>query len=64
MIHPFREGNGRTIREFVRCFALKCGYSIDWSLVNSQRLLESSIISIDKNFEPLAECLYEAIDNK
>lgn len=35
MIHPFREGNGRTIREFIRCLALKSGNTIDWSLLDS-----------------------------
>lgn len=64
MIHPFREGNGRTIREFIRCLAFKCGYVIDWSLADSQKLLKASIISVDKNFTTLADCLYESIDNK
>jgi len=64
MIHPFREGNGRTIREFIRCLALKCGYIVDWSLVDSQMLLMASIISADKNCVPLADCLYETINNK
>ena len=31
-IHPFREGNGRTIRLFLDLFALYIGYQmIDWS---------------------------------
>ncbi|WP_245742664.1 Fic family protein [Fontibacillus panacisegetis] len=25
VLHPFREGNGRTQREFIRCLALKSG---------------------------------------
>lgn len=36
MIHPFREGNGRTIREFIRQLALRAGYEIDWSLVEPE----------------------------
>lgn len=64
MIHPFREGNGRTIREFIRCLALKCGYVVDWSLVDSQKLLMALIISANKNFVPLANHLYITIDNK
>ena len=64
MIHPFREGNGRVIREFIRCLALKHDYIIDWSLVDHQELLKASIISVDKNLSPLTACLYKAIDNK
>lgn len=64
MIHPFREGNGRTIREFIRCLALKCSYVIYWSLVDSQKLLKASIISVDNNFAPLTDCLYKSIENK
>lgn len=29
-VHPFREGNGRTIRTFVRLFALNHGWDIEW----------------------------------
>lgn len=32
-IHPFRDGNGRTQREFIRQLALKNGYFLDWSRV-------------------------------
>ena len=44
-IHPFRDGNGRTIREFLREFTyvktreLGIGeYELDWSLVDSEAL--------------------------
>lgn len=29
-IHPFREGNSRTLREFTRELALQAGYELDW----------------------------------
>jgi cell filamentation protein len=29
-IHPFREGNGRTQREFIRCVALTAGHRLVW----------------------------------
>lgn len=40
VIHPFREGNGRTIREFIREFvsANIPEYSLDWSLMNKDNL--------------------------
>ena len=31
-LHPFREGNGRTQREFIRYIGLLNGYGFDWSL--------------------------------
>ena len=44
-IHPFRDGNGRSIREFLREFtvvktrALNLGeYNLDWSLVSEEEL--------------------------
>lgn len=64
MIHPFREGNGRTIREFIRQLALECGHIINWSLIGKETLLEATIISVDKKYGPLAECIYQSIENK
>lgn len=64
IIHPFREGNGRTIREFIRCLALKNKYHIDWSLVNKEELLAAMISSVNKNYENLNECMFRVIKNK
>lgn len=64
MIHPFREGNGRGIREYIRLLALKNGYYINWSLVDAQELLKATIISVDKNIEPLSRILYDSIEKK
>jgi cell filamentation protein len=47
IIHPFREGNGRTIREFIRLMAKRCGYSLNWGNVDSDKLLNASILSVD-----------------
>ena len=56
IIHPFREGNGRTIREFIRELGLKNGYSIDWSRVSKEELLNASIDSIHDTTN-LKKCL-------
>lgn len=61
MIHPFREGNGRTIREFIRQLALQAGYIIDWSQLDHDTILSASILSADKVLKPLTECIYAAI---
>jgi len=45
VLHPFREGNGRTQREFIRCLALKSGYLIDWTAVDPEAILSAMILS-------------------
>lgn len=47
ILHPFREGNGRSLREFIRCLGLKCGYNINWN-DNSERLYKKLDLSICK----------------
>ena len=42
VIHPFREGNGRAIREFIRELMLECGYEIDFSKIDYEDILEAS----------------------
>ena len=46
VVHPFREGNGRTIREFLRQLALKYGYILDFTKIPSNAILEAAIKSI------------------
>ena len=46
VLHPYREGNGRTIREFIRELALKNGYNLNLSKVTPQDFLKASIKSI------------------
>jgi cell filamentation protein len=44
-LHPFREGNGRAQREFIRELALHAGYEIAWDLVTREELLAASLAS-------------------
>jgi cell filamentation protein len=44
-LHPFREGNGRTQREFIRELALEAGHILDWSRVTQKQMVEASILS-------------------
>lgn len=61
IIHPFREGNGRAIREFIRCLAFNCNYILNWNSVDKNKLLDASIKSIT-NYEQLAICIRQTID--
>ena len=47
IIHPFREGNGRSIREFIRLMAKRMGYDLNWGNIDKEELLEASIMSVD-----------------
>lgn len=47
IIHPFREGNGRTIREFIRLMAKRCGYDLNWGNAAKEELLESAVNAVD-----------------
>lgn len=63
VLHPFREGNGRTIREFIRQLALKNGYLFNLTKVAAQDMLNASIKSIydDSTLSNLIlSCLEEA----
>lgn len=46
VLHPFREGNGRTTREFLRQLALKNNYILNLQNVPAKELLNASIKSI------------------
>lgn len=47
-LHPFREGNGRTQREFARIICLKCGYDFNLSVTTHGQMLDASKLSFDK----------------
>ncbi len=47
IIHPFREGNGRSIREFIRLMAKRMGYDLNWGNVEKENILDASILSVN-----------------
>ncbi|MBZ5726506.1 MAG: Fic family protein [Acidobacteriia bacterium] len=44
-IHPFRDGNGRAQREFIRELAVQAGFVIDWSQVTRDQMTAASLES-------------------
>lgn len=46
VLHPYREGNGRTIREFIRELALKNNFVLNLSTISPKDFLDASIKSI------------------
>lgn len=62
IIHPFREGNGRSIRELIRCMAMHYGFSLDWSRVDRDTMLNAAVRSVldDMAFcDVIVECIVE-----
>ena len=47
-IHPFREGNGRTQREFIRELALENGSVLRWGRISAERMNEASRMSFQQ----------------
>lgn len=45
-IHPFREGNGRATREFMRQLFAQNGYDVDWSNVSPDCFLNAMELSV------------------
>ena len=62
-LHPFREGNGRSQREFIRQLALAHGYLIKFSLISDDEMLQASLDSFMcdyKSIEQLiSKCLFK-----
>lgn len=61
IIHPFREGNGRVIRELIRLMALNHGIKLNWGNVNKNQILEASMDSVD-DYKALIPILIKAAE--
>ena len=46
VLHPFREGNGRATREFIRELFESLGYEINWYLIDYNDILDASIKAV------------------
>lgn len=46
VLHPFREGNGRATREFIRELLEYLGYEIDFFLIDYDKIIEASKIAV------------------
>ena len=57
-LHPFREGNGRAQREFIRELALHNHYAIDFSNTSEQEMMVASTDSFLCKYENM-EALFD-----
>ena len=60
-LHPFREGNGRTQREFIRYIGIKNGYGFDWSKVSAEENIIASYESVNGDNEKLRAIISKII---
>lgn len=62
-LHPFREGNGRSQREFIRSLALKSGYVINFSKISEEEMLKASqdsfLCKYDRMEKLFAKCIHK-----
>jgi len=60
-LHPFREGNGRTAREFFRQLSLNAKYTLDFSKTEKEELLTADIEAFNGKYDKLINILEKAI---
>ena len=60
-LHPFREGNGRTAREFFRQLSLNAKYKLDFSKMEKEKLLIADIEAFNGKYSKLIKILEKVI---
>lgn len=63
-LHPFREGNGRSQREFIRTLALHTGYVINFANVSAKEMLKASEDSFLCDYERMEQLFSRCIRKK
>lgn len=63
-LHPFREGNGRSQREFARELCYKCGYIFDVTVTNHEEMVNASIQSFNGDIKGLEHIFSRAVKRK
>lgn len=63
-LHPFREGNGRSQREFIRQLALKNGYIVNFRNTSEEEMLAASEQSFLCNYEPMEHLFRKCLSTK
>jgi cell filamentation protein len=60
-LHPFREGNGRTAREYFRQLSLNAEYTLDFSKTEKEKLLTADIEAFNGEYDKLINILEKII---
>lgn len=60
VIHPFRDGNGRTSRLFCELLALQAGYELNWKNVDIEEWIHANEAGYYGNLNPLIDIFTKA----
>ena len=63
-LHPFRDGNGRSLREYFRQLSLNANFILDFSKTDKDKLLLADIEAFNGQYDGLVSVLENAIINK
>ena len=63
-LHPFREGNGRSQREFIRCLALHNGYVLNFANTSKDEMLKASQDSFLCNYTAMENLFIKCLKRK
>jgi cell filamentation protein len=61
-VHPFREGNGRAQRAFLRQLALDAGHTLTWERLDPDMLIHASQQSFQGDNRPMRALIDEVLD--
>lgn len=61
-IHPFREGNGRAQRAFLRQLALEAGHTLSWEHLDAEELIHASRRSFQGDSGPMRAMIEKVLD--
>ena len=62
-VHPFREGNGRTQRAFMRELAKESGHDLDFSVVSAARMIQASIAAHEQGDPSMMRRMFDEISD-
>ena len=63
-LHPFREGNGRSQREFIRSLAIRNGYIISFADIPQEEMTKASQDSFLCEYEAMEELFKHCVRKK
>lgn len=61
LLHPFREGNGRTLRFFFEEMLFVLGYEITWPAISQNDWIDANIAGVYLDLEPLIAIFTSAV---
>lgn len=64
MLHPFREGNGRTQRAFLILLARQAGYHLHFGQISPEEMIEASIQSQSCDYSQFETLIYARLEQQ